>query len=105
LGYTDLAEPSHGRLGSTTPGLQERAIMNQKLWLRIALVASVAWLGGVVIVSQIGPSDFRWFPYSYRNNYDFGPAGITAIVGVVVILAVCLGIPWIGDAADKPDGK
>jgi len=74
---------------------------DKTLWLRLALVASGAWFGGVVIVSQIGSSGFRWFPNSYRNDYDFGPAGVTAFVGIAVIFIVCLGIPWIADTANK----
>jgi cellulose synthase/poly-beta-1,6-N-acetylglucosamine synthase-like glycosyltransferase len=73
-------------------------------WLRIALVASGVWLGGVVIASQVAGSSFRWFPYSYRNNYDFGPAGITAFVGVAVIYILCIGIPWIVKDANKKAG-
>lgn len=77
---------------------------DKRLWLRIALIAAAAWVGAVIIVSQIGSSNFRWFPNAYRNNYDFGPAGITAFVGIAVIFIVCLGIPWIASAAKIKHG-
>lgn len=68
---------------------------DKQLWMRIALIASGVWLGGVIIVSQIGSSNFRWFPFADRDNYDMGPAGITAFLGISVIYFVCLSIPWI----------
>lgn len=63
-------------------------------WLRIGVIASFAWLGGVVIYSSIS-RNFEWvLPYSNR----LGPAAITAIAGMAVIAVVCLGIPWIVQA-------
>ncbi len=73
---------------------------DRTLWLRLALIMSIVWVGGTIIVSQ-ARSDFRWFPYTYRNDYTLGPAGVTAIVGVFVIFAVCVGVPWIAERAEK----
>jgi hypothetical protein len=56
------------------------------------------WVGGTIIASQIA-RDFRWFPYLYRNDMSFGPAAITAMVGVVLIFVVCIGAPWIADSS------
>jgi hypothetical protein len=69
------------------------------VWQRVAVIASVAWLGGVLIYSATSRS-FAWFGYSG----DLGPAAITAFVGTIVIVVVCLGVPWIGKAAGKPTG-
>lgn len=81
---------------------------DKALWSRIALVASACWLGVIVIVSAIS-RNFEWFPNSYLNPYNyslhFGPASVTASVGIAVIYAVCVGIPWIADAANKKQGS
>lgn len=60
-----------------------------QLWFRSALVASGVWLAGVTICSAV-MRDFAWT--SYRT--DFGPAMVTAIVGVLAIFVICLGVPW-----------
>lgn len=75
--------------------------LTRQLATRIAVVGSAAWFGAMIIASQLA-RDFRWFPNAYRNNYDFGPAGITAFVGIAVIFAVCLGAVWIREAGGPP---
>lgn len=69
--------------------------------VRIATVASAAWLGVMIIAAQLSRS-FDWFPNAYRNSYDFGPGAIVTAVGIAVIFAVCLGIPWILSARRGP---
>lgn len=69
------------------------AFKNKLIWMRGSAVASVVWFGLVLIASQIN-HEFRWFPYAYRNDYDFGPAGITALTGIAIIWAIGLGLPW-----------
>jgi hypothetical protein len=64
------------------------------VWQRIALLASVAWLGAVLILSATSPN-FAWF----GHTANLGPAAITAFVGTVVIVIVCLGVPWVAEAA------
>lgn len=66
--------------------------MGKETWLRTGVVASAVWLGGVIIYSVVG-RDFYW--------HSGGPATISAIVGVAVIFAVCLGIPWIAAAGPR----
>lgn len=61
-----------------------------RYWFRAAVVASAVWLAGVTIYSSIA-RDFGWT--AWRS--DFGPATVTAIVGVLAIFIVCLGIPWV----------
>jgi hypothetical protein len=75
-------------------------LTNMTMWFRIAVVASAVWVGGTIITSNL-IYDFKWFPYTHRNDYSFGPAAITANVGVLVIFAVCLGIPWIAQSYKK----
>jgi hypothetical protein len=74
-----------------------------RFWWRAALIASAVWFGMMVIAAQIS-HDFRWFPNAYRNNYDFGPAGITAFVGIAVIFAICLGVPWVASSLSAGAG-
>lgn len=69
---------------------------DKALWMRVALILSIVWIGGTIILSQL-VHDFRWLAPAYRRDEVFGPAGVTAIVGVMVIFAVCAGIPWIAD--------
>lgn len=69
---------------------------DKQFWTRLGCVAAVVWVGLIIIASQVA-RDFRWFPYIYRNNYDFGPAAITAFVGVCIIAVVCGGVPWIAE--------
>jgi hypothetical protein len=69
------------------------------VWQRIAVIASVVWLGGVLIYSATR-RNFAWF----GDRGDLDPAAITAFVGIIVIVIVCLGVPWIGEAAGKPTG-
>jgi hypothetical protein len=66
------------------------------VWQRIAVIASVAWLGGVLIYFATS-RNFAWLG-------DLDPAAITAFVGIIVIVIVCLGVPWIGEAAGKSTG-
>jgi hypothetical protein len=61
------------------------------VWQRKSVLASVAWLGGVLIYSVNSTS--------YGGT--LGPAAITAVVGTIVIVTVCLGIPWVGEAAGQ----
>lgn len=69
---------------------------DRKFWMRVASVVSIIWFGGVIIASQL-VRDFGWFAPAYRRDEFLGPAGVTALVGVLVIFAVCAGIPWIAD--------
>jgi hypothetical protein len=74
---------------------------DKTFWNRIGVVTAVVWAGGVAIISGIS-SNFYWF--SNRHYYDpVGPAAITAAIGLVVIYAVTVGVPWIADAANKRD--
>ena len=63
-------------------------------WQRLTIVLSVIWIAAIAIVS-VTTRDFRWFPYAFKNDYSFGPAPITAFLGVVAIVVGCMGIPWI----------
>lgn len=65
---------------------------DKQFWIRTGVVASALWVGGVVIASAT-MRDFRWF-LGYRHE-EFGPATIAAAVGVMMILALTFGIPWI----------
>jgi hypothetical protein len=65
------------------------------VWQRIAVLASVAWLGGVLIYSVNSTS------LACLYGGTLGPAAITAVVGTIVIVTVCLGIPWVGEAAGQ----
>jgi hypothetical protein len=53
------------------------------IWQRIAVIASAAWLGAVLI-------------------YTAADATIVALLGIIVIFIICLGIPWIASVAEKP---
>lgn len=64
------------------------------VWFRIAAVASVVWLGGVLICSSLA----RNFDFIARYSNNLGPAAFVAFVGIAVIFAICLGIPWIAAA-------
>lgn len=64
----------------------------QPFWLRIAVIASAVWFGGVVIFSAL-IRNFVWFDY-YVGASHIGPATVAAFVGIAVIFTVCLGIPW-----------
>lgn len=74
---------------------------NFAFWIRVAIVSAAAWVGCVMIATNVR-SDFHWFPYTYRNDFSFGPAANIAFLGVAVIFAVCLGIPWIAQARRGP---
>jgi hypothetical protein len=69
---------------------------NKSLWRRIAVIASVVWVGVLIIVSVLART-FRWA--NYRGEPD--AAFVLALVGVVLIVVVCFGIPWIAAAARK----
>jgi hypothetical protein len=71
-------------------------------WQRVGVVAAVVWVGGIAIISAIA-RDFYWFHDSYYRN-PIGPAAITAGVGLAIIGAIAVGIPWIADAANKRGG-
>ena len=73
-------------------------LRNRRFWVRAAALASLGWVGLMVIAAQV-MRDFRWFPNAYIHNYDFGPAGITAMVGVGLIWLAGLGVPWVADSA------
>lgn len=73
---------------------------NKTFWFRIGTVASALWLGSIIIASEL-VDDFKWFPHKYRNDFDFGPAPITGLVGLAMICAVCAGVPWIAEALTK----
>jgi hypothetical protein len=64
-------------------------------WERLALVASIVWVGVIEIIS-VNSRDFQWFLSSYRNDYSLGPAAITAVVGAGLIWVVCLAFPHLG---------
>jgi hypothetical protein len=68
---------------------------NKQFWMRTGIVGCAVWLGGVTIISAVS-RDLRWLPNSYRDG--FGPASITALVGMAVICVVCFGVPWIAAA-------
>lgn len=92
---------SYGRRGtrracSAAPIFLDSWMWQRAAWQRIAVLASVAWLGGVLIYSATS-RNVAWLG-------DLGPAAITAFVGTIVIVVVCLGVPWIGEAAGKPTG-
>lgn len=84
-------------------------LTNKSFWRRIAAVASLVWIGGVVIASATN----REFGWSSRTYVDWGrygdwpgPAALTAIVGVAVIWTLCLGVPWIASArSSEPPGS
>ena len=94
-----LLAPQAALSGRGTVAQKERSFgtLSQSFWLRVACVASVAWIGVLIILSVVS-RDFDWIE-GYRN--EFGPASISALVGVALIFAVCLGIPWIAQAAEK----
>jgi hypothetical protein len=75
------------------------SFLNKALWMRIALIASGVWLGGVIIIS----ANSRNFEWVYQYQRGLGPAAITAIVGVAVIWVVCLGVPWIAEVTSKTE--
>jgi len=69
-------------------------------WKRLGAVAAVVWVGGVAIISGIS-RNFYWFAPSSYYQEPIGPAAITAGIGMVIICAVAVGIPWIAEAANK----
>jgi hypothetical protein len=71
---------------------------NKQFWMRTGIIGCAVWLGGVTIISAVS-RDFRWVPNSYRDS--FGPASITALVGMAVICIVCFGVPWIAAATTE----
>jgi hypothetical protein len=73
---------------------------NKVFWLRVAVIASLVWIGVIVIASATA-RNFAW-AHGYYSS-EPGPATITAIAGVLVIWVCCLGIPWISDTT-KSDG-
>ena len=79
---------------------------NKALWTRTGAVASVVWLGIIIIISTQS-RNFEWFPNSYYNEVKsvlhFGPAFIVAVVGIAVIVAICAGVPWIAAATDNSE--
>lgn len=69
-------------------------------WRRIGLVASFVWLGGVVICSAL----VRNFDLVKPYTSDLGPAAVMAVGGMIVIVVVCLGVPWIASAMRQRSG-
>ncbi|HTB01341.1 MAG TPA: hypothetical protein VK804_12760 [Bradyrhizobium sp.] len=59
-------------------------------WKKAGLIAVVVWCALIAILSAMS-RDFRWFEY----RGALGPASITAIAGLIIILALCAGVPWL----------
>jgi hypothetical protein len=59
-------------------------------WKRVGLIATVIWCALIAIVSAMS-RDFQWFEY----RGALGPASITAIAGLIIILVLCAGVPWL----------
>jgi len=80
------------------PWILANKTTSQQRWFRLGIVAAGVWIGTVTLLSST-QRNFEWFPNSYINEYrsviNFGPAFVVAIVGVLVIAAVAVGIPWI----------
>lgn len=60
---------------------------DRPFWLRIAVVVSIIWAGGVAIVALTD-----------RRGFFEEQAPVVGAIGVAVIFALCLGIPWIMSA-------
>lgn len=72
---------------------------NKQFCQRVGVVAAVVWLGGVAIASAILPK-FYWYASNYYDS-GIGPAAITGVLGLAVIYALAVGIPWIAEAAKQ----
>lgn len=73
--------------------------MKKAFWIRVAVIVSVVWIGGLIITSQVARG-FEWFPGAYSGD-SIGPAMIVAIVGTAVIFALGVGIPWVAETLNK----
>jgi apolipoprotein N-acyltransferase len=75
---------------------------NRTFCARIGAIAAVVWVGVVLIWSQANPR-FYWLGSGVYDS-ALGPAAITAAVGLALIAALAIGIPWIAAARqdDQP---
>lgn len=71
------------------------ALCNTRLWKRIAVVASLAWLAMVGLTYIINDS-FGDRLYLRGVNYV-----VAAVCGTALIWALGLGIPWVAQAAKE----
>ena len=100
LAKSDEIDPSNGGIETRVLKGQPRLFINRPFWLGVSLVLSVIWVAGTILASLANPDRFVW-----ADQYGLGPTGWWAIVGAVVIVAVCLAIPWIATSLEAEREK
>jgi hypothetical protein len=86
----ELSESSTNPHGTTFDEAASWLWADTTFWKKAGLIAAVIWCALIAIFSAAG-RDFRWFEYSGT----LGPASITAIAGLIIILTFCVGVPWL----------
>jgi hypothetical protein len=69
--------------------------MTISFWSRIAIVASIIWLGLVLIATSAAGDHFAFFDPHYRNGFRPDAAFKVTLIGLGIIWIARFGTTWI----------